>query len=109
MRRWTPLHARGSASEIELYLAEAAPPDDTDVLQWWGAHEDRFPHVARMAAQYLACLASSATVERFISLAGRILDKCTAHMKEETLEDRLWAKLNRGRRVKMELGAVSDG
>ena len=83
----------------------------TDVLQWWGAHEDRFPHVARMAAQYLslACPASSTTVERFFSLAGRILDKCTAHMKEETLEDRLWAKLNRGRRVKMELGAVSDG
>ena len=102
---------RGSASEIELYLAEPAPPDDMDVLQWWGAHEDRFPHVARMAAQYLslACPASSTTVERFFSLAGRILDKCTAHMKEETLEDRLWAKLNRGRRVKMELGAVSDG
>ena len=57
---------RGSAGEIELYLAEAAPPDDMDVLQWWGAHEDRFPHVARMAAQYLslACPASSTTVER---------------------------------------------
>ena len=73
-----------------------------DVLQWWGLNEDRFPHVARMAAQYLACPASSATVERFFSLAGRILDKRTAHMKEETLEDRLWAKVNRGGRVKME-------
>ena len=75
-----------------------------DVLQWWGLNEDRFPHVARMAARYLAsrCPASSATVERFFSLAGRILDKRTAHMKEETLEDRLWAKVNRGGRVKME-------
>ena len=41
-------------------------------------------------------------MERFFSLAGRILDKRTAHMKEETLEDRLWAKVNRGGRVKME-------
>ena len=39
---------------------------------------------------------------RFFSLAGRILDNRTAHMKEETLEDRLWAKVNCGRRVKME-------
>ena len=53
-----------------------------DVLQWWGLNEDRFPNVARMAAQYLACPASSATVERFFSLAGRILDKRTVGMKE---------------------------
>ena len=70
-----------------------------DVLQWRGLNEDRFPNVARMAAQYLACPASSATVERFFSLAGRILDKRTAGMKESTLEDRMWAKVNRGRRV----------
>ena len=70
-----------------------------DVLQWRGLNEDRFPNVARMAAQYLACPASSATAERFFSLAGPILDKRTAGMKESTLEDRMWAKVNRGRRV----------
>ena len=59
-----------------------------------GENEDRFPNVARMAAQYLACPASSATVERFFSLAGRLLDKTT-------LEDRMWAKINKGKRATM--------
>ena len=91
----------GSPSQVELeaYLATPPLPDGMDVLQWWGENEDRFPNVARMAAQYLACPASSATVERFFSLAGRLLDKRSAAMKESTLEDRMWAKLNRGRRV----------
>ncbi len=71
-----------------------------DVSQWRGMNEDRFLNVARMAAQHLACPASSATVERFFSLAGRLLDKRTAAMKESTLEDRMWTKLNRGRRVR---------
>jgi hypothetical protein len=53
-----------------------------------------------MAAQYLGCPASSATVERFFSLAGTLFDKSTANMKETTLEDRMWAKINRGHRVK---------
>ena len=46
-----------------------------------------------MAAQYLACPASSATVERFFSLAGRLLDKTTANLMETTLEDQMWASL----------------
>ena len=54
-----------------------------------------------MADQYLqlACPASSATVERFFSLAGRLLDKTTANLMETTLEDRMWAKINRGKRA----------
>ena len=92
---------RSSLCELDDYLNEPAPPPGTDVLQWWGQHEDRWPHVARMAAQYLGCPASSATVERFFSLAGRLLDKTTPNMKETTLEDRMWAKINRGKRATM--------
>ena len=70
---------RGSAGEIELYLAEAAPPDDMDVLQWWGAHEDRFPHVVRMAAQYLACPASSAKGTMCQHVHGEVLQLGRSH------------------------------
>ena len=43
-----PPTQRSSLSELEAYLDEPAPPPTTDVLQWWGENEDRFPNVARM-------------------------------------------------------------
>ena len=66
-----------------------------DVLEWWSKHEARMPNLSRMARQFLAVPACSASVERLFSLAGRIFTKDAQHMTTENLSERLWAKVNR--------------
>ena len=85
-------------SQAEKYLQLEAPPPHTDLLVWWGQNEDEFPDLARMAAQFLGCPASSASAERIFSLAGRLYDNLTCNMSDGKLEERMWAKLNRGKR-----------
>ena len=85
-------------SQAEEYLDMIPEPKDTDILVWWGQNEHRFPELARMAAQFLGCPASSASAERIFSLAGRLYDKLTSNMSDGKLEERMFAKLNRGKR-----------
>ena len=61
-----------SQNELEAYLAEPQIKYKTeqDTLDWWKAHESKYPNVAVMARQYLGCPASSATVERLFSMVG---------------------------------------
>ena len=70
----------------------------TDILEWWGENEERFPNLARMAAQYLGVPASSAAAERVFSISGRIYGDLSQNMNAVTLEERMFAKINTGRR-----------
>ena len=88
-------------NEAELYLQEPPPAMDTDVLVWWGFNEARFPYVARMAAQFLGCLATSASAKRIFSLAGALVNGDSTNMNAATLEERMWAKINTGKRRKL--------
>ena len=67
---------------------------DTNVLEWWKANQDVFPHVANMARQYLGMPVSSATVERLFSSAGLAFSDLRQRMEPQTLEAILWAKFN---------------
>ena len=51
--------------------------------------------LARMAQQFLAVPATSASAARVFSLAGRIFSDLTQHQNDTTLEERMWAKINR--------------
>jgi hypothetical protein len=51
-----------------------ATPMNTDPLEWWTANEINFPVLMVMARQYLGVPATSASVERLFSLAGRAFD-----------------------------------
>ena len=82
-------------AEIDTYFSLPVAPMDTDVLEWWSKHEARMPNLSRMARQFLAVPACSASVERLFSLAGRIFTKDAQHMTTENLSERLWAKVNR--------------
>ena len=84
--------------EFELYLKEAPVDMKTDILEWWGMNEERFPNIARMAAQYLGVPSSSAAAERVFSISGRIYNDLSQNMNAETLEERMFAKVNTGRR-----------
>ena len=82
-------------TEVDIYQRELRAPStlsNLEVLPWWQAQESRFPNLARMVRQFLACPASSASAERIFSLAGRLFDDKSQAMKEENLEDRMWAK-----------------
>ena len=81
-------------SEAELWLEMSPVPMDTDPLEWWGQNEHRFPNLRRMAQQYLMVPASSASAERVFSLAGRLYSDLRQFMKDGTLEERMWAKVN---------------
>ena len=39
-----------------------------DILDFWRMHEKEYPHLAKLARQFLGCLASSASVERIFSV-----------------------------------------
>lgn len=88
-------------NEAEAYLQEAPANIDVDPLVWWGTNEKRFPNLARMAAQFLSVPATSAPAERIFSLAGEIFDDHSTGLNDVTLEERMWAKLNTGKRRKL--------
>ena len=81
-------------SEAELWLEQTPETMETDPLVWWGHNEHRFPNLRRMAQQYLMVPASSASAERVFSLAGRLFYDLRQSMKDGTLEERMWAKVN---------------
>ena len=81
-----------------MYLREPAVDMSEDIFVWWGLNEDRLPNLARMAAQYLGVPASSAAAERAFSISGRIYEDLSQDMTSKTLEERMFAKVNTGRR-----------
>ena len=91
----TPPAAPVQANEARAYLDTVSEPFSQDPLLWWGDHEDEYPHLARMAQQYLGCPATSASAERVFSLAGRLYNDMRQNMTDVTLEERMWAKVNR--------------
>ena len=90
--------AQPQKSEAERYLEEPAASMKEDIFVWWGLNEERFPNLARMAAQYLGIPASSAAAERVFSLSGRLYGDLSQNMTARTLEERMFAKVNTGRR-----------
>ena len=91
----TSTGATAPLDELDEYLREAVPKEQ-DLLDWWSVNERRFPNVAKMAQQFLAVPASSVSVERLFSLAGRLYGDLRQAMNDGTvtLEERMWAKIN---------------
>ena len=81
--------------QLKKYLDEPLAAKGSDVLEWWGANEWKFPAVAAMARQHLSVPATSASAERIFSLAGRLYGDLTHGLTETNLEERMWAKINR--------------
>ena len=87
-------------SEIERYLRLPQIPvfdssgNDQDILAWWRQEAPEFPHLSKMARQFLAAPASSASVERLFSSAGKMHDDLKKSSSEETLESQLIIGLN---------------
>jgi len=72
--------------ELTKYLNQDLIPLRDDPLMWWKANEKSFPKHSQMAKKYLACMASSAPVERLWSAAGRTMSKLRRKLKFESLQ-----------------------
>ena len=100
------VHAYDDLATLSLSVDNGREP-----LTWWprGLNQDRFPNLARMVAQFLGCPATSASAERVFSFAGRLYDGLARHMSDGTLEERMWAKLNRLGERKNRTGSIEPG
>jgi hypothetical protein len=59
-------------AQLQAYMQVQQVPNDTDPLMWWKQHQQEFPDLTRMARQYLAVPATSASPERFFSRVGLV-------------------------------------
>jgi hypothetical protein len=85
----------GIEEEFQSYLRVPAIDGEDNVLRWWQEHEGRFPRMARMARQYLAVPASSASVERLFSSVGLVKSDLREKLLDSTTIDIMFAKHNK--------------
>ena len=79
-------------TELNAYIRVQQVANDTDPLMWWKQHQEEFPRLARMARQYLAVPASSASPERLFSSVGLVKSDLRGRLLDTTLIDVMWAK-----------------
>ena len=89
-----PTDVPAPKSELERYLALECPAEgkSLNLLLWWKGKEKDFPNLARMARQFLAHPATSASVERMFSLVGRMFGDLQKAVKETTFQENLFAQ-----------------
>ena len=86
--------------DVNLYLRMPQIPfqdlagNDQDILKWWRDNSSQFPNLAKMARQFLAAPASSASAERLFSSAGKMHDDLKKSTSEETMESSLIVNMN---------------
>lgn len=90
----------GDYEEVHRYLRlpqiplQTSTGEDQDILLWWKDHAPAFPHLAKMARQFLAAPASSASAERLFTGAGKMHDDLKKATSEGTLEMQLSVATN---------------
>lgn len=75
------------SSEVKDYMSMPSVPLDTDPLQWWRQHKQRFPVLARVARRFLCIPASSAPAERVWSTAGNTITEKRARLSDQSVEN----------------------
>ena len=71
---------------MDRYLMRKTAGRDTDVLEWWKLNSDEYPTLARIARDYLAIPATSASVERVFSGGTHLVTDRRGSLGEETIE-----------------------
>jgi len=74
--------------ELRRYLGEKEVDDcpDFDVLQWWRGSAGTYPHLSRMARDYLAVPSTGAPAERAFSKGAELVDSKRASLDPETIK-----------------------
>ena len=84
---------------------------ETDPINWWRRHQNRMPHLSRIAAIYLLPTPSIAENERVFSIAGRICRPHRATLDVSTLVMLVTLKhrLQRQKRAKPDTSTTIQG
>ncbi len=72
--------------ELEMYLAEDIEYSSINSLSYWAVKKTIWPHLSRMAMDYLAITATSASSERVFSVGRDLLGICRFRLKVATME-----------------------
>ena len=86
--------------DVNFYLRMPQIPfqdlagNDNDILKWWRDNSSQFSNREKMARQFLAAPASSASAERLFSSAGKMHDDLKKSTSEETMESSLIVNMN---------------
>lgn len=70
--------------QIIRYFQLEREDEGTDPLDWWHRNATRFPHLSRMALDYLGIMATSTPSERLFSHAGDVITDRRNRLKPET-------------------------
>jgi len=86
-------------NDVERYLRMPQIPmtvlsgNDQNILNWW-RDESGFPHLSKMARQFLYASASYACAERLFSSVGKMYDDLKKSANEGTFESQLIVNRN---------------
>jgi len=85
-----------SQDQIELCEFFTMPnlPISEDPLLWWKVHSVQFPHLSKLAANYLAIPPTSADSERHFSASGNIVTPTRCSLDPEKVKMLVFLKLN---------------
>ncbi|XP_057181407.1 E3 SUMO-protein ligase ZBED1-like [Triplophysa rosa] len=80
--------------EVMSYKAEDSIDTDAYPLAWWELHESKYPHVAKLAKQYLCVCATSVPSERVFSTAGDIVSASRSRLATENVNKLIFLQKN---------------
>ncbi|XP_065059291.1 zinc finger BED domain-containing protein 4-like [Rhopilema esculentum] len=85
------------AAELERYVNMPCIPRTESPFLWWKQHKTTFPHIAKLAQQFLSTPASSVYSERLFSEAGNIFEEKRSRLLPRNGEKLLFLHHNLGR------------
>ena len=75
-----------AVNELEIYVIAETSEAEVDVLDWRKAHEREFPHLAKMAKDYLAIPETSTRSERAFSVRKTLLTYYRGKLSPSSIE-----------------------
>lgn len=81
-------------TEVSSYLSAPLLDRTKDPLAYWTSNEAQYPHLARLAAKYLAVPASSAPVERLFSIGGMTFRPDRCRLSDKVFQELMFIRSN---------------
>ena len=90
----SPNSEKNFEKDLQEYLREACLPENTDPLLYRQSKSVVMPSLAKLAKKYLMIPATSASVERLFSVAGRVYRPDRCRLSDKRFEYLLFIKTN---------------
>jgi len=70
-------------AELERYLSIPKLDKEEEILPWWKINSSHYPHISKLAQQYLCVCATSSASERLFSTSGNIVTPSRSSLKPD--------------------------